>query len=51
MKLFNNHLYVILTIKQKDIAEVIELAKAHNLSLRYPKMFLNDTDDLFNLYR
>lgn len=46
MKLFNNHRYVILDIKQKEIADVLELAKAHNLSLMYPKMFLNNTDDL-----
>ncbi len=50
MKLFNNHLNVILAIKQKEISEVIELAKAHNLSLRYPGMFLKDAGDLSLTY-
>ena len=46
MKLFNNHLYVILTIKQKEKAEVVKLAKDHNLPLMYPDMFLNEIGDL-----
>ncbi|MBO5578117.1 MAG: hypothetical protein J5955_03320 [Bacilli bacterium] len=46
MKLFNNHLYVILTIKQKEKAEVVRLAEKHNLALVYPDEFLNEISDL-----
>ncbi len=46
VKLFNNHLYVILDIKQEEKAAVIELANSHNLSLLYPELFLNNTGDL-----
>lgn len=46
MKLFNNHLYVILHIKQKEKAEVVKLAQDHDLPLMYPDMFLEEIGDL-----
>ena len=46
MKLFNNHLYVILHIKQKEKAEVVKIAYDHNIPLMYPKMFLEEISDL-----
>ena len=46
MKLFNNHLYVILHIKQKEKAEVVKIAHDHNIPLAYPKMFLEEISDL-----
>ena len=46
MKLFNNRLYVILHIKQKEKAEVVKLAEDHNLPLMYPDMFLKEVSDL-----
>ena len=46
MKLFNNHLYVILHIKQKEKAEVVKLARDHNLDLTYPDVFFKEVGDL-----
>ena len=46
MKLFNNHLYVILHIKQKEKAEVVKLASDHNLDLTYPDMFFKEVGGL-----
>ena len=46
MKLFNNRLYVILHIKQKEKAEVVKLAEDHNLPLMYPDIFLKEKSDL-----
>lgn len=46
MKLFNNRSYVILHIKQKEKAEVVKLAKNHNLPITYPDIFLEETSDL-----
>ena len=46
MKLFNNRLYVILHIKQKEKAEVVKLAEDHNLPLMYPDVFLKEVSDL-----
>ena len=46
MKLFNNRVYVILHIKQKEKADAVKLAEDHNLPLMYPDMFLNEISDL-----
>ena len=46
MKLFNNRRYVILSIKQEEKAEVVKLAKDHNLGLLYPDLFLREKSDL-----
>ena len=46
MKLFNNRRYVILTIKQKEKAEVVKLAKDHGLGLMYPSIFLEEVNNL-----
>lgn len=49
MKLFNNRLYVILQIKQKEKADVVKLAEDHNLPLMYSDMFLNEISDLYQI--
>lgn len=46
MKLFNNHLYVILSIKQKEKLELVEIAKSHNLDIEYPELFFEEKGDL-----
>ena len=38
-KLFNDRLYVILTIKQEEKAEILEIVKKYNLKIMYPKVF------------
>ena len=39
MTLFNDHEYLILTIKQEEKADVLDIIKKHNLSIMYPKVF------------
>ena len=46
MKLFNDHLYVILSIKQKEKAELVKIARDHGLDLMYPDVFLNEISDI-----
>ena len=46
MKLFNEHLCVILNIKQKEKVELVKIAKDHGLDLMYQNVFLNESRDL-----
>lgn len=46
MKLFNDHLYVILSVKQKEKAELVKIARGHGLALMCPDVFLNEISDL-----
>ncbi len=39
MTLFNGHEYLILTIKQEEKAELLDIIKQHNLGIMYPSVF------------
>ena len=49
MKLFNNHTYVILSIKNDEAKELLDIAQKSNLGLMYPKLFKKGYSEIARL--